>query len=210
MGIDVNVGKLIGGAAGPGVGAAAGMAAGLVGLVVVLYLLILALGVIMYIFSSMSLYQIARRRGLEAPGLAWVPVMNAWLLGSISDDYDLRVGGQVKNRRTLLLVLNILLVTLPLFLLALTFSGLGDAMFFNQAPTGGQIALIVLLYVGYFGLAVVQAVFGYICYYKLFKSCDPERATVFTVLSILFNVTLPFFLFALRKKDLGMVQARQE
>lgn len=48
--------------------------------------------------------------------------------------------------------------------------------------------------------------FQYIALYRIYKSCDPKNTTLFLVLSILFNITMPFFLFACRKKDLGMPQ----
>ena len=35
----------------------------------------------------------------------------------------------------------------------------------------------------------------YIAYYDVFKSCKPKNAVLFLVLSIVFDVTLPFFVF---------------
>ena len=43
------------------------------------------LGIASYVLSSMAVYTIARRRGLRKPWLAWIPVANVWLLGSLSD-----------------------------------------------------------------------------------------------------------------------------
>ena len=44
----------------------------------------------------------------------------------------------------------------------------------------------------------------YIAYYDLFRSCKPNNAVLFLVLSIFVGVTTPFFLFFNRKKDGGM------
>ena len=63
-----------------------------------------------YVFGAISLYCIAQRRGIKNPWMAWVPVLNCWILGSISDQYRYVVKGQVRNRRTLLLVLKALQV----------------------------------------------------------------------------------------------------
>ena len=46
--------------------------------------------------------------------------------------------------------------------------------------------------------------FRYFAYYDYYASCRPDLKVVFLVLSILFPVTLPFFVFACRKHDLGM------
>ena len=59
----------------------------------------------MYVLKSVGLYTIARRRGLKNPWMAWVPVLNDWLLGSISDQYRYVVKGQIRNRRIVLLML---------------------------------------------------------------------------------------------------------
>ena len=53
------------------------------------------------------MYAVAQRRGIEKPWLAWVPVGNAWLMGCISDQYRYVKLGQVKNKRKLLMWLEI-------------------------------------------------------------------------------------------------------
>ena len=45
----------------------------------------------MYVLSAWGMYTIANRRGIHRPWLAWIPVANMWILGSISDQYQLSV-----------------------------------------------------------------------------------------------------------------------
>ena len=52
-----------------------------------------------YVFTALSLYTIAQRRGLHCPWLAWIPVANLWLMGSLSDQYRYLTLGQVKHKR---------------------------------------------------------------------------------------------------------------
>ena len=66
------------------------------------------------------------------------------------------------------------------------------------------IGFVLLLAV----LAIVNTVFMYMAYYDLFESCKPSQAVVFLILSIFFSFLLPFFVFACRKKDLGMPPRR--
>ena len=40
-----------------------------------------------YVFTSLALYTIAKRRGINHPWLSWIPVANVWILGSIADQY---------------------------------------------------------------------------------------------------------------------------
>ena len=53
-------------------------------------------------------------------------------------------------------------------------------------------------------LAMILMVVEYICYYNLFVSCTPKHGALLLVLSIFFTFLLPFFVFGVRKKDLGM------
>ena len=58
-----------------------------------------------YVLTGISLYSIANRRGLERPWMAWVPGMNVYLLGCISDQYQAIVRGKNKNKRIAILLL---------------------------------------------------------------------------------------------------------
>jgi len=172
--------------------------------VIILFLLIygvfvfamLVFSVASYVLSSLGMYTIAKRRGIRNPWLSWIPYGNMWVLGSVADQYQYVTGGKIKNRRKILLVTTIALSVLmiPMVIFALL-SGLGSYW---------TVALLVLAYVVFIVVAIVGAVFQYIAYYDLFRSCKPQNATLFLVLGIVCQVTLPFFLFACRNQDEGM------
>ena len=52
------------------------------GFLSILLFFVLVVGLVFYVFESIGLYTLAKRRGLQYPGLAWVPVANMWILGS--------------------------------------------------------------------------------------------------------------------------------
>lgn len=52
--------------------------------------------------------------------------------------------------------------------------------------------------------AVTHVVFYYMALYDLYRSCNPDNATVFLVLSILFPITMPIFMMICRKQDKGL------
>lgn len=173
----------------------------------VIGLISLGLGLVMYIFLSLSLFTLAKRRGILHPGLAWVPVCGArWIMGSLADQYVYFAEGKVKYQRRLLLWLEVGMYVL----LGLFFGLMGGMVAGAVIDNGSQVATMAIwMLLGYFLLlaeAIVFAVFQYIALYRIYKSCDPKNTTLFLVLSILFNITMPFFLFACRKKDLGMPQ----
>ena len=60
------------------------------------------IGIATYVLSALGLYTIAKRRGLNHPWLAWIPVASAWIVGSLSDQYRYVVNGAsiTKSRQT--------------------------------------------------------------------------------------------------------------
>ena len=177
-----------------------------------IYLLIMffvtAFYVVCYILHSLGLYTIASRRGIRHSWLAWLPVGNVWILGSIADQYQYVAKGKIKSRRKLLLGLNIGLIAAATgWIVALLVIAI-----MSEGAVGGVLAAVLIILLGYLAfliMAVVTLVYQYICCYDLYNSCNPGNAVLFLVLSIIFPVTLPFFVFACRKKDLGMPPRKQ-
>ena len=184
---------------------ASGLFAGAAGFVlvflVIFYLIMLAVCITFYVLQALGLYTVAKRRGINHPWLAWVPVGNLWLLGTISDQYQYVAKGRVRNRRKVLLGLIIGMFGVLILACGLA---VGAVIGMSDMLSGAMLALVVICYIAYVVLAIVVTVFQYIAYYDLFASCDPGNAVLYLVLSIVFNITLPFFVFSCRKKDLGM------
>ena len=173
----------------------------------------LLFGIGAFILGAIATYSIARRRGLRNCWLAWVPVLNCWILGSLSDQYRYVVKGENKSKRKLLLVLNILqavltttIVILAGVLLMSTFLRSGRDMMNNFMGLGIAIAGVALpLVCVYLAYVVIR----FMALYDVYRSMDPGNAVLFLVLSIFFGVTEPFFLFFSRNKDEGMPPRRQ-
>lgn len=200
---------------------AAGAALGIIAVVLVAYLVMIGLGIAIYILNSLGLYTIAQRRGIKNPWMAWLPVTNMWILGSIADQYRYVACGQIRNRRKVLLGLMIGMVALWL-----VFFGVYVGVFVNfimQIPqlehmseaqilqgVGSSAVWIGVVMIVWWIVSMVALVFHYVCLYDLYASCSPDNKVLFLVLSILFNITMPFIVFACRKKDGGMPPRRDE
>ena len=176
-------------------------------------------GIATYVLSSLAIYTIAKRRGLNKPWLAWIPVVNCWLLGSLSDQYRYVVKGENKSKRKSLLTLSVLTMVLSLTIGVLAVvvmvqgisgaaSGVSDAYLLEtiMGPLVGVLGLCLPLV----GVAIAYAIIYYMALYDIYKSLDPSNCVLFLVLSILFGVTEPFFLFFNRNKDLGMPPRKDE
>lgn len=177
---------------------------GLTGIFLAIYALVMLaysmFGLISYVLHSLGLYTIARRRGIHNGWLAWLPFGNLWILGSISDQYQYLVKGKIKNRRKAMLWLSIPLIPVCF---------IWFVILMVSAFSGGGFLLVIAVLIGLLTMAVTLTVVQYIAYYDLFASCSRENAVLFLVLGIFFPVTLPFFVFACRKKDLGMPPRKQ-
>ena len=166
--------------------------------------------VALYVVQSLGYYTIAKRRGIRNGWLAWLPIGNLWIAGSISDQYQYVTKGKVKNRRKTLLGLSIALLVLYIgMIIVLVIGILISESLGSDAGAALAVLLTLLSCFAVIGIAIATLVFQYICLYDLYKSCNPDDAGLFLVLSILFSLAMPFFIFACRKKDLGMPPRRQ-
>ncbi len=80
------------------------------------------LSIASYVLLALGLYTMAKRRGINKPWLAWIPVANVWLLGCISDQYRQVAKGEKKAKRKLLLTLDIVMIVLAVVLVAVVVS----------------------------------------------------------------------------------------
>ena len=164
---------------------------------------VLLFAFVFWILSSLSLQAIARRRGIRNAWLAWIPVGNEWILGSIADQYQHLIQGKITARRKLLVWLN---VGYAMLIIA---NGLVQGLTEAAAHTEEQLMLwslaSMLISVARLAVSITALVFCHMSNYDLYRSCDPKNAVTFLVLGIIFPITQPFFYLSCRKKDLGMV-----
>lgn len=184
------------------------MGAGVLGVFVIVYVLILlfasALSMVSYVLHSLGLYTIAERRGIRHSWLAWIPLGNIWMLGSISDQYQYIAKGKIKNRRKVMLGLSIGVIVVYIVWLVGMISSI------VAGEEAGSILWVFLGMLALLAVAITLTVLEYMAYYDLYSSCQPSNAVLYLVLSIVFSVTMPFFVFFCRKKDFGMPPRKQK
>lgn len=177
------------------------------------------IGIATYVLSALGLYTIAKRRGLNHPWLAWIPVASAWIVGSLSDQYRYVVNGENKSKRKVLLTLNIITAVLSAVIIVCAIVAVAQAIVGVAGNVSedamlsmilGPVLSVAGLALPLAGVAIAYAVIYYMALYDIFKSLDPNNCVLFLVLSIVFSVTEPFFLFFNRNKDGGMPPRRPE
>lgn len=173
-----------------------------------------SLGIVAYVLEALALYTIAKRRGIKKPWLAWIPLVNVWILGSLSDQYRYVTKREVKNKRKAMLILNIVAVVLVIVMIVALVSvfvntinwsdiiyGLGDGSgnywddngytdAFEGAfgmLTGMAVVLLVTL-LPLLGVIIASYVLRWMCIYDVFRSCDPKNSTVYFLVSLLVGI----------------------
>lgn len=180
------------------------------------------LGLIGYVLSSLAIYTIAQRRGIQKAWLAWLPVLNVWILGSISDQYRYVVKEQVKSKRKILLALNlanfVLSVSVLVRIVATVVSfvsagmqGASDEALARTLINGVLVSMMMSLPL--LALSIAAFVLRAMALYDLYGSCEPDNSVLYLVLSLIpgiNQITQPLFLFLCREKDGGMPPRREE
>ena len=196
-----------------------GLGAGFAALYTVYSMVASSFGIALYVLRALGLYSIAKRRGINRPWMSWVPVLDLWVLGCISDQYQYVVNGNVRNKRKWLLGLSITMAVLYIVFAVLigvavfgAVGGITGSMNDNQlvATLLGPVMGLVVGVIPLVGIAIAVMAIRYVAMYDLYTSCSPQNNVLFLVLSIFFTVTEPFFLFFIRNKDEGMPPRRQQ
>lgn len=166
-----------------------------------------------YLITAGTLYSIAQRREIDKPWLAWVPVGQMYLLGTISDHYQLTAKYTTTNNRKTLLWLQIVMLALLAIAMLLSVDAMIQSQRMdNTAPDyintwehlmldlKGIVVVALLLFV----TAVLTLGAEYVALFDLYRSCDPDSSVVYLVLSIFLSITMPIFLLIVCDKDDGM------
>ena len=171
-----------------------------------------SLGLVAYFLSAWALYTMAERRGIKKPWLAWIPFGKEWILGSLADQYRYVVNGEVKNKRKVLLWLDIAISAIASlffvlfiwmvieYLLAAGSLMAGWISFFGETdpslvmpmemPGIGAdtvlflAVLMILLVIPMLVLAIIRTVWFYKALYDVFRSCEPNNGMLYLVISI--------------------------
>ena len=155
-------------------------------------------GLAVYVLTALALQTMAKRRGIACPWLAWIPVANLWLVGSLSDQYRYLTQGQVRYRRVVLLVLKVCATVLRWGMI-----GAAIWMFASNLSVAGMLTTLCVA-VLCCGISIAQTVLYLMALYDVYSSCDPRNAAMYLILGIFFSFLKPIFLFLSRNQELGM------
>ena len=179
------------------------------------------LSIASYIVRAISIHTIAQRRQSGRAWLAWVPVLNQFLLGQISDQYSLVVKGKRTHQRRWLLGLAVVADSLSFVSKAMMATVIGEAILggsslgilwfgvhYAEIMEKLMAAFLLILLAGAIA-AVPLRVVRYVALYRVYESCRPQAKEVLTIVNVLLPVAEPVLLFLCRKDDLGFTRPAQ-
>lgn len=175
--------------------------------------------IVSYVLRSLSLYTIAKRRGVSGAGWAWTPIIGVdWLIGKLADQYDLKRTGNNRKFSKVLLILTsilygvILLTYLILVVVMFTFAIRESVGTGSVSETPEFAALLIVYAIFFLALLALYAtgILEIIAFYKVYDSCAPKKAILLTFLSVMFgNLAYAICLTAVRNRDDGYLEIRQ-
>lgn len=182
------------------------------GIVLIFALIGVVMSLIVYIFQAVGLYSAAKRRGIAHAWLAWIPMLDYWIVGSLADQYQQKVKSKNSCNRLILLLLAIASWVMGWVIGGICLGGISESLgsvvdgdlgslIFALTTAGAGSGALELLQSG---LNLARMVFWHISLYHIYCAANPRYSVTFLVLGIIFPVTIPFFLFFNRKKDEGM------
>jgi len=159
--------------------------------------LLFSLGV--YLLQSFAVMQMAKKRSIENPWLAFVPFANSWMIGRVAE----RPGK--RSHATLLVTLQIAAAVLAIPYLVFAF-----LLGFSVAEGSSFVLWLVLLIVTFllfFAACIAFSVFLFISYHRICTLFDPKNASAWflgglipTLLGVGF--VLPILLLILSRKEI--------
>lgn len=176
------------------------------------------ISLVAYVLTAYSFYTIAQRRGIKDAWLAWVPVLQLWIVGAIADDYQRKAKNTASKKRKILLGLVIAKVAAGIVVAVMVIGAIfallsaGYTYYDDWTDWAGVIGsfsglVIAVILLG--GIGVVQKVVEYFALYDVYCSCDPGNSLLFVLVNVFIGITKPIFLLICHKKDGGMPSAAE-
>ena len=175
-------------------------------IIAVYFAFISIIAIAMYLLQAFGLYGMAKKSGLSRTWRGFIPFANTFLFGKIAEMYVKKDGKRSAKFGGLLLAFEILTLVLAFVTIAFTISIIfvlvaaeneTDLAYSIVAP---MLAMLISCFV-LMGVSITYIVLYYVALWRIFTAFDYNNATVYFVLSIIFSILAPIFLFVLRNKE---------
>ena len=168
------------------------------------------IGIAIYLLESISVYKMAKSAEIKNPWLAFIPVANDWVFGTLAEKYKKKNGTKSARFGIILPVLEgIVLIeasALTIFTVISVKEITGYALDAVNTSTEMvpeqfmSLIPVIILYFALMAVAIAYAVVFFIALWRVYYSFDKSNATLYIVLSIIFTISVPIILFIIRNR----------
>lgn len=168
------------------------------------------IGIAIYLLESISVYKMAKSAEIKNPWLAFIPVANDWVFGTLAEKYKKKNGTKSARFGIILPVLEGIVliesIALTIFTVISVKEITGYAL--DAVNTSAEMAPeqfmslipVIILYFALIVVAIAYAVVFFIALWRVYSSFDKSNATLYIVLSVIFTISVPIILFIIRNR----------
>lgn len=168
------------------------------------------IGIAIYLLESISVYKMAKSAEIKNPWLAFIPVANDWVFGTLAEKYKKKNGTKSARFGIILPVLEGIVliesIALTIFTVISVKEITGYAL--DAVNTSAEMAPeqfmslipVIILYFALIAVAIAYAVVFFIALWRVYSSFDKSNATLYIVLSVIFTISVPIILFIIRNR----------
>ncbi len=162
-----------------------------------------------YIFQSIGLFKMSKTLSFAHPWMAWVPIFNIYTFGKIGSRYVKQNGRSSANFggwltglyiAQLITAIGCIASIIPFILTVFEMESTGTDIRPDNTVIVATLVLIISAF-AVFIISIAYLVVYYIALWRVYAVFSNENATVFLIISILFNVATPFIIFAIRNNE---------
>ncbi len=179
------------------------------GVMVAVLVVSLLFCIVFLVFQGLGLMRLAKRKGIPNGWMGFVPVLNLYTLGKVSNTPDSRKRPEIAliilGALTALFTVICLVNLVPFMDIAFRAGAEGRFYYSNDLPEmlWGMMGMAALTGVAAGGLSIAQLVLMFIALHRVYKQFAPNNASVMTVFTVIaysiFGIPIhPFMLFAIR------------
>lgn len=168
------------------------------------------IGIAIYLLESISVYKMAKSAEVKNPWLAFVPVANDWVFGTLAEKYKKKNGTKSARFGIILPVLEGIVLIEAIALTIFTVISIKEITGYalDAVNTSTEMAPeqfmslipVIILYFALMAVAIAYAVVFFIALWRVYSSFDKSNATLYIVLSVIFTISVPIILFIIRNR----------
>ena len=170
----------------------------------------LLIGLALYLLESIGVYKMAKSAEIKNPWLAFIPVANGWVFGTLAEKYKKKNGTKSARFGIILPVLEGIVLIEAIALTIFTVISIKEITGYalDAVNTSSEMApeqfmsliSVIILYFALMAVAIAYAVVFFIALWRVYFSFDKPNATLYIVLSVVFTISVPIILFIIRNR----------